>query len=78
MQEPQVCLALSSGCFLPHSSAALEDPRELKTLSSMVDRPTRRQVDEEGFGVVLFWGLSHPRPTVLMGTQLIHRGWGDK
>lgn len=35
-------------------------------------------MDEEGFGVGLFGGLSHPWPLVLMGTQLIPRGWGDK
>lgn len=34
MREPQVCPAPSSGFFPPHSSAAPEDPRELKTLHS--------------------------------------------
>lgn len=58
MQELQVCLALSSGFFLPHSSAASENPRELKTLSSMVDHQTQRQVDIESFRVGLFWSLS--------------------
>lgn len=35
-------------------------------------------MDEEGFGVVLFGDLSHPWPFVLMGTQVIRRGWGDR
>lgn len=46
-------------------------PKGTQTLSLMVNHQTRRQVDEEGFGVGLFWSLSHPWLTVLMGTQLI-------